>query len=96
MAYSEAAGNVPLHVRRPNDVALVRFSIDEAAGERFANLGSMGSNRARNAIDLTVTRVSNTAYKLETKAPLAPGEYLFTTVPVGASQEVWDFGVDAE
>lgn len=96
MAYAEVAGSVPLHVRRPNDIALVRLSSEEETDERVANLGSMGSSRARNAIDLAVARIANAVFQLETKAPLTPGEYVFVSLPTGASEEVWDFGVDAE
>lgn len=100
MAYSAAVGSdMPLQVRRPNDIALVRLALAEDSNERVADLGRIGGTNPRNKVDLNTARIDERAFRLETKAPLVAGEYAFTVLPVnggsGVGSEFWAFGVDA-
>lgn len=92
-------GDIPLQVRRPNDIALVRLTVAEDTNERVADLGRIGGTSPRDRVDLNTTRIDERTFRLETKAPLVAGEYAFTVLPVnggsGVGSEFWAFGVDA-
>lgn len=96
MSFATASADLPMQVRRPNDIALVRLELSDAGDERVARLGGLGGNRPRDRVDLEVTRLAASVYALDATTPLAPGEYAFTILPAGAGAELWDFGVDAE
>ncbi len=91
-------GDMPLQVRRPNDIALVRLAVAEESTERIADLGRVGGTSPRNKVDVNVARIDDRAFRLETKAALGAGEYAFTILPVtggsGVGSEFWAFGVD--
>jgi hypothetical protein len=90
---SRMGEDVPMQVTSARNVVLIRLQAGKPEDdERVADLGRAGSSKPKNIVEWTTTKLSATAFKLETKAPLAAGEYAVTTVPV-LSGEMWDFGV---
>ncbi len=83
---------VPLQVKNPGNLALIRLKVVDTGDERIADLGKAGGGKPKNIVDWTPAKLSATVFKFETKAPLDAGEYAVTTVPV-LSGELWDFGV---
>jgi hypothetical protein len=85
--------DVPMQVTSARNVVLIRLKVGKPEDdERVADLGRAGSSKPKNIVEWTTTKLSATAFKLETKAPLETGEYAVTTAPV-LSGEMWDFGV---
>jgi hypothetical protein len=90
---SRMGEDVPMQVTSGRNVVLIRLKAGKPEDdERVADLGRAGSSKPKNIVEWTTTKLSATAFKLETKAPLEAGEYAVTTVPV-LSGEMWDFGV---
>ena len=100
-AFSMMAGSdIPLQVRRPDDIALVRLTVASDSNERVADLGRIGGTSPRNKVDLNTARIDERGFRLETRAPLVAGEYAFTVLPVtggsGVGSEFWAFGIDPQ